>query len=364
VTLLSEWLQETQDLQLAQQLSKALETERDCEQRIALIQGEAEAIKIAVEEKRRIKAEAQAKLDIERADEEFARKLAADEVKYFEDKKRQFEDDEKYCYTLEEQEKGRHAVPLRVESKDENDEEECKDDATADTKGSYDDDEKESYCDAKETFREEKEASPVAKPAPVVDEDEEKEGTPETLRQKKRALRSKLQRQRIEELPSSHPFKKYNFNTLKEESVISKLWEKANVEINEIDESLCLTVQLPNIQKLHIGMENHGKLMKIHAKRYLRKNKTSSSSAVASLTQLLSSDSTQYQAEFVLDGEISVTTKDIYHEYYQEYGTLFIYIENICLDEDSTVSSSNILGKGKNLLNSFKKNFLRIFNKN
>jgi hypothetical protein len=358
---------------LAQELAKALETERDCEQRIALIHGEAEAVRIAVEEKRRIKAEAQAKLDIEKADEEFARKLAADEVKYFEDKKRQFEDDEKYCYELDQQEKGRQkAVPSRAESKDENDEQECKDGDTADTKGSYEDcDEKESYCDAKEVFREEKEVYPVTAPPSIVDEEEEKEDeddevTPETSRQKKRALRSKLQRQRIEELPSTHPFKKYNFNIMKEESIISKLWEKANVEINELQESLCLTVQLPNIQKLHIGMENHGKTMKIQAKRYLRKNKnssSSSSSAVASLTNLLSSDSTQYHAEFVLDGEISVTTKDIYHEYYQEYGTLFIYIENICLDEDGS-SSSNILGKGKNLLNSFKKNFLRIFNNN
>jgi len=84
------------------------------------------------------------------------------------------------------------------------------------------------------------------------------------------------------------------------------------VEIQEVKESLCIVLQLPNIQKLHIGIENHGKRMKIEAKRFIRNKSASSSSAVAIAQNLFSTDSTNYNAEFVLDGDINVTSKDIY----------------------------------------------------
>lgn len=327
---MSEWLQESQDFQLAQDLAKALEQEQDCQKRLELIQGEAEALRVAVEEKRRIKSEAQAKADREREDEEFARKLAADEVKYFEDRKQQFEDDEKMSYQLEQEEKRLYS-DSKSESKD------------------FDGDD---CADAKSSRFEHKEDRPMK------EEVDEKEAPKEVKEKTKRELRSEEQRRLFKELPSNHPYKKFNFKVMKDETVISKIWEKAAVEVQEIKDSLCIVLQLPNIQKLHIGIENQGKQMKIEAKRLVRK-----SSSTASLTNIFSSDSTNYNAEFVLDGDINVTSQDIYHEYNAEYGLLYIYVENICLDKDFAAKDGMMLEKGKQLLNSFKDKFLRIFGK-
>lgn len=329
VTVLSEWLQESQDLQLAQDLAKALEEEHDCQKRLELIQGEAEALRVAVEEKRRVKAEAQSKAEREKEDEEFARKLAADEVKYFESKKQQYEDDEKLCYELEQEEKNRYA-----ESKADFKDDMTDSSSVADSKGEEKED---------RSYQEKEDVEPTPALSP---------------RQNRRALRSKEQKQIFDNLPSSHAYKKFDSSSMKDESVVSKIWEKGSVEISEVQNALCISVQLPNIQKLHIGIERDGTVMKIHAKRYVRK---SSSAPSSSLAQLFTTDSTQYTAEFILDGRVNVTTKDIYHEYYQESGVLFIYVENICLDRDGT--RDGVLGKGKQFLDSMKNNFLRIFGK-
>lgn len=336
MTVLSEWLQESQDFQLAQELAKALEQEHDCQKRLEMIQGEAEALRVAVEEKRRIKSEAQAKTDQELADEEFARKLAADEVKYFESKKQQFEDDEKYCHELQAQERQLYGES-KAESKD--DLTDCS--SIADSKGGGDE---------KQVLREEKSSRSLK-------ESKDDDSVLESPRTSRRALRSKLQRQLFDDLPENHPYKKHNFNFTKDEALVSKIWEKGSAEITELKEALCITLQLPNIQRLHVGLDKEGKMMKINAKRYVRKNSTAS--PTSSISQLFTTDSTQYNAEFVLDGDVAVTTRDIYHEYYQEYGVLFIYVENICLDCET--SQKTVLGKGRQALSKFKNNLLRIF---
>ncbi len=384
VSLITEWVVESQDLAMAQELAEALEQERDCQKRLELIQGEAEAVRIAVEEKRRIKAESQAKIDREKADELFAKQLAEEEVKYFSDRKQQYEDDEKYSYELDQEEKRGYESKLS-DSKDYKGDGEFvipdKEDDDLDTAAekvvsrtvssssswdAYDCDEKPSRRRSTSLSRPpvlEEKLTPV-KSIPLHAE-QEVPLSPETTKQNKRAKRSQLQRVKFDnEIPSTHVYKKYNFSSVKDENIVSKIWEKANVEIAELHEALVLMIQLPNIQRLHIGMENQGRTMRIKAKRYVRNNGSSSKSSNLSIP-FFSTDSTQYNAEFFLDGEICVTTQDIYHEYYQEYGLLFIYVENICLDRDNEGESASgkMLGKGKNLLNSFKNNFMRVFGK-
>jgi len=365
VTVLSEWLQESQDFQLAQELATALEQEGDCQKRLELIQGEAEALRVAVEEKRRMKNEAQAKSELERADEEFARKLAADEVKYYESRNKQFEEDEKFCFELDEEEKktSSEAKSSSTTSPAESKSGDIRD--MADSKSDYkegrlykeDYEEKEDVQSSSSTRTSRSTSLSSTK---IVSETSNKRIT-------KREQRSQEQKQKFDELPATHPWKKFNFTIMKDEPTISKLWEKAVVEIQEVKESLCIVLQLPNIQKLHIGIENHGKRMKIEAKRFIRNKSASSSSAVAIAQNLFSTDSTNYNAEFVLDGDINVTSKDIYHEYFAEFGLLYIYVENICLDKEFV--NSKVAGLGgesnsvKQMLGSFKNNFLRIFGK-
>jgi hypothetical protein len=348
-----------------------LEQEGDCQKRLELIQGEAEALRVAVEEKRRMKNEAQAKSDLERADEEFARKLAAEDVKYYENRSKQFEDDEKLCFELDEEEKNTKSESKSSSSTS----------SPAESKGSFDS----NVADSKSFDHKE---------ARLYKEDYEEKEDPQTSTRtsrassfssktpiadlsrrviNKREQRSQFQKQSFDELPTTHPWKKFNFTVMKDEPTISKIWEKAVVDIHEVKESLCITLQLPNIQKLHIGIENHGKRMKIEAKRFIRNKSasaSSSSSAAGPLTQLFSSDSTNYNAEFVLDGDINVTSKDVYHEYFAEYGLLYIYVENICLDKEFVSSKGPGLGSStgestsmKQMLGSFKNNFLRIFGK-
>lgn len=372
VTVLSEWLQESQDFQLAQDLAKALEEERDCQRRLELIQGEAEALRVAVDEKRRIKSDAQSKADRERADEEFAKKLAADEVKYFESKKQQFEDDEKFCYELEAEEKRYFA-----QSKDEVDADEK---YARELQGDFPD-EKDCKSEFAKTlpafstlneqlFAEHKEDEPEHDGDYVVPNDEEEKAndeelSTEELRIKKRSARANLLQEKLKSSPNSSQYMKHNFHIMKDEAVISKLWEKANAEIMEITDALVLTIQLPNIQKLHIGIENYGRMIKIDAKRFVRSNISSTK-----MSNAFTTDSTQYIAEFVLDGEIFLTNDKIYHEYNYEHGLVHIYIEDICLDMENLDSANTSVSqkgvgalstKGKNILNAFKNNFLRIF---
>ena len=76
----SQWMQLDKDEEIAKAAQKSLEEEAKEEKQREIRIGESAALTVAIEERRRIQADAQKKIEIEKADAEFAKRTVLDDV--------------------------------------------------------------------------------------------------------------------------------------------------------------------------------------------------------------------------------------------------------------------------------------------
>ncbi len=372
IDLLGEWIQETNDFKLAQELAEAMEKEMESQKRLEIIQGESAALKLAVEERRRIKAEADAKVAREKEDADYAKRIAEEEEKYYHDAKRQYEEDEKMCKDLQDE----HNAP-RYEEKE--------DDEKAPSRRCFDSDDDDYKADSKDddaafdfvpnqTFagtattsylehKEDGEPDFSAYQEEVPDTSGDRDLAISIARNEYRQDFQKLKQRQMLALYDSH-------QSSKDEKLICQLWDRANAEVDDVQGAVCLTLLLPNVKKLKVNIESDGITVRVVAWRQILERR------------LATTDNSQYVAEFHLDGRnIRITPKDISYDYKAETGILHVYIEEVCLDtgatakapatgpakDNSTLLPSNASEKQKRnikqtIANEIKDSFFRIFN--
>lgn len=341
IDLLGEWIQETNDFKLAQELAEAMEQEEMSQRRLDIIKGETAALKLAVDEKRRLKADAEAKQSREREDAELARKIAAEEEKFAEDSKKQYEADEKLCKDLLEDDDKSTSFVVKEDMK-----------ASPKNKVSADDDKiirgnATDLCEHKDDGHE-----------------DSKEELPDTSRDRDLAKSIARKEYRRDFQKHKRSQKVAFFNPKcdgNDEATIARLWEVAAAEVDDVQGAVCLTLLLPNIKDLQVNIEPDGLTVRIEAKRMVFDRYTAST------------DNAHYIAEFHLDGRnLRVSSNDINYEYSSDSGLLHVYIEEVCLDVDSGSSSkaassssfnnaSSASEKKRSMLKSIQNNFLRIF---
>lgn len=78
-SIVDEWMKENEDFELAKQLSQTFAEEEKTRRALDIAKGESEALRVAVDERRRMKAEAEAKATMMRDDEELAKRLAKED---------------------------------------------------------------------------------------------------------------------------------------------------------------------------------------------------------------------------------------------------------------------------------------------
>lgn len=342
IDLLGEWIQETNDFKLAQELAEAMEKERESQRRLEIIQGESAALKLAVEEKRRIKAEADAKTAREREDAEFAKRIAEEEEKFYYDAKRQYEEDEKLCKEM--QDTVTPLRPTREEKEDDNEVHEddnkapsrrCfdsdnEDDCKADCKGDYDMDDTNAFDfvpnqtfqgTATTSYFDEKEIEEEYEPMPDTSKD----------RELAMSIARNEYRQDFQKLKQRQTLALYDASkSSKDEKLVCQLWDRANAEVDDVQGAVCLTILLPNVKKLKVNIESDGITVRVVAWRQILERR------------LATTDNSQYVAEFHLDGRnIRIAPKDISYDYKAETGILHVYIEEVCLDTAANKSSSS-----------------------
>lgn len=152
----------------------------------------------------------------------------------------------------------------------------------------------------------------------------------------------------------------YEF-TSKAPEIVGNLWETCEAEVDNVSNtSLCLTLLLPDVKQLDVSLV-HEKVEMTKAKKaglmakmmtfgrrgtkHMKKNpiiRINAQRLVGSMKKATPENSF-YAAEFQLDPQqangaksdhmLQISQKDIYFEYSSESGLLFIFIENILLNE-------------------------------
>ena len=120
------------------------------------------------------------------------------------------------------------------------------------------------------------------------------------------------------------------FNTI---SKVSQQWLDADAEVEDVAGGLCLTLLLPYLRDIKVTALDR-KRVDLEAYRIV--------GAEEQKANLATVDNSQYSAEFVIDGRnVNITNKDVSFEYSSESGLLFVYVENVHLDE-------GVVGEGEN----------------
>jgi hypothetical protein len=304
----TKWIREDEDAKHAAELEEKLKQEAKLERALEVSAGEQEALNVAIEERRRIQMEAQQKKDMEFKDADFAKQIVIEDANNEQDfKELCSKDDEK-------------AKKLYLELQDEMLAEEIAK-------------KEEDLYKAQEKERSElamKQAIADFEYARKIQEDldrEDKDAKSEQERKdahyalKATILTARDEHRRRKRLQLIHS--PAIFNSI--EKVIDQ-WLEADADVEDVPGGLCLTILLPYLRDVKIKAMDKNKV-DLEAYRIVGRGEKD-----AGLTNI---DNSQYMAEFVIEGKnVNITDNDVSFEYSSETGLLFIYIENVHLDED------------------------------
>jgi hypothetical protein len=408
--IVKEWVQENNDMHMAAELAKTLDEEEAANRRLEVLRGESEALKVAVEEKRRLRAEAEAKIQREKDDEAFAKKFVEDEEKEFQrSRASMMYADEKLCRQLstdlDKKSGAKDGSPTNHDDErkewDESEDEYEEEQEDEEHKADHDEDDS---CHAERAIQQLEHDFELARHF-QRQLDLEARAMKTQLEAKDEMYSRKLQV--MEERKAFMGRKRAQLAgdyekhcQQKNESYVASLWENAEADVDNVQNALCLTLLLPNITNVQVKLiydqsNNGGK-----ARFVLRKkNPIIRIEATRMVKDRLcaKSDNSVYVAEFQLDPNVGqkpssslfggkkvglkLSPRDIYFEYTSESGLLHVFVENILLNESVYSSDSSKAGPApssgsaktplstagsvKNLmLKQFQGGFLRVFGSN
>lgn len=350
----NEWVQEIVDKKVSEKLQADIEREEKANAVLEEKRGEEEAMRVAIEERRRIKALAEEKRKSEAADAEFAKKsiladiderhrideLCAKDEDFAKQYAKQI-DDEILAERLQEEE--RKEQEMYRKQQDEIAEADCKFAAETESRLMKEvEDEKESLRKAdfefarkaqqsfNREYHEEKVTS-VAKDAEVAKKVSIKMAREDHRNEKKRLVMNMGK----------------NFTDLK---VVHQVWEDAEAEVEDVSGGICITILLPFMNSINVKISGRRKnRVELEARR--------TTFSEESEFNKRDENSNFYAAEFVIDGAENMKDKDVSYDYSSESGLLHIYIDDLML---KNLGDSEEEKKG--VLAGLKKSFNRFYN--
>jgi hypothetical protein len=348
--VVKEWVREDSDYKLAMSLTSQLDEEDRRLAKMNIQKGEEEALKIAIEERNRLKQRREEREILEKQDALLARKLVLEEEEKYFQAKQTMEDDEKYIASLMEgiaeadckdsKSTGRK-ISLLTEFGDDKHH-----NCLEEKDGSLDSAQKRTmiFADSKNVFNDEgEEKSEVApihprcqRPAAI---DEEGSAEVDAALSRKRSVK-KSRALFVADKAAQAMLKADAFPT---EAAVARQWELAEVTIEDVCDGICITVTLPNLAKLKCRVIENSRKIMIEAERLLFSSGFGVDSAPIKPTE----ENSQYNAEFSLNGRnVRLTAENIQYEYSSETGLLHVFIDNVYLDDQAAnkAFSSGVIG--------------------
>lgn len=428
ILMLSEWMCENNDLKLAQELAKQLEKESEAQKKLDIISGETLALKLAIEEKKLLKKNQDQKLLNMKSDEELARELLRQmEEEERRERQRQLDEDEELCRLILEKEKENYEAENKlttdfIKSLNLEDDSDSKSSSPASLTSSSDEEElkrdsngllidavsKEVFFDGlehKESFSSRDDVKNMLS----LDLSDEKFGTnfisedkacpwltsansprlysdekcylPPTACEEKSSSQneqliklSKMKRKKEFEAKKRASMEHLYEKTVKNDIIVSHLWEHACVELDDVNYAVCLTLLLPNIKKLDIRILNRNSISKTKKNLFIplkvKNNFIIQINAERNISNpgkvYVTPSNSNYLAEFQLDGKnLNIKDDSITYNYNSCTGLLHIYIENVSLNPGSTYESAPAAPtqevNNASVFTSIKNSMLRIF---
>jgi hypothetical protein len=321
--------------------------------------GEDEALKIALEERRKIKSEAQAKKDIEEKDCSYAKQVVLIDVESDHQHRELCAKDDDYArnvYNMLQDEI--YAEDLAKKEEDE--------------------------IKLNNLLREEEDMKVAQEQQEILDKEIAEERLQQAKRDHKIAKKSQLEldnalstatnKQQRDDAIVSY---KLNVKTLREEHrrikakqmrnkvlsssadeiTIGNQWRDADAEVEDVANGICMTIILPNMRDLKIIVAGE-RTIEIDAERMVYEG-----------NEIATPETSYYGAEFLIDGkDVHIADEDTSYEYTSESGLLFVYVDKVHLEDDEDEcegkqQDSNDSKIGKSILGSLKRGFSRVFGK-
>lgn len=351
LALAREWLSEDADCKIASDLQATFEKEEKLSKQLQVSRGEAEALNLAIEERRRVTLEREARLQREASDAALVRKSVQEEEdlallvaqddafakRYHESLQDEFVAEElarkeQEAATRERERLERiaecdakHAAEeLMREMEDERARAEAQ--ISADSVLARTAQEEIDSCSAKAQREQEDRDAALARKFAV-----------QTAREQHRRMK------KSELAPSAA-------ETLTSISAMQRQWEDCEAQVEDVMDGICVTLLLPFVRDLKTKAASNNRV-ELEAYRIV--------GAAEEKTGTATVDNTQYAAEFIIEGtKLAIQTRDISYEYSSDTGLLHIYIEKVRLDgapvREDEASRKSVLGSIKN---SFKRFF-------
>jgi hypothetical protein len=359
------WMREEQDKQLADQLAREAkeEDEKDKQRRAQdIAKNEAQALQVALEEQRRIKAEAKMKQDIECKDIEYAKRTVLDDVEEEYEMKEKMKslcvDDEEYARRVYEQLQDEILAEQLLRKEEEEimrKRQELEKLAEADEKFARLEQEhmdKEHKAEAKK-LTEDDFALACRKQTEFETETKQKMWKQEladyqyckslTINQMREQHRSNKRSQVLCSIADK----------FKSPEDIATQWETADAEVEDVLNGVCMTILLPHLKDIKVRIVGKNKI-EIDASRTLFVGESN-----------ITPENSTYCADFVIEGDnVNVKDESVTYEYCSQTGLLHIYIDRIQLNKDDDKGSKDDKGSDKRSM--FKKmtnHLSRIFNR-
>ena len=306
LSMASQWMQLDADEEMAKAVAKDLEKEIADEKSASIKQGESAALKVAIEERRKMQAEAAQKVAQEKADTELAKKSVLDDVEEAHNFKVLCEKDDEVAAKIHAQLQDEILAEELQKKEDKAFEELKEQQRIKDNERAQHDFElaRQTQINLDVHAAESKSALEKKDAAIAL------EMAISTSREEHR------RRKRLEVVHSN-----VVFNSIQK---VSKQWEEAEADVEDVAGGLCLTLLLPYLRDIKLKASTNN-TVDLEAFRII--------SAEERKRELDTEENSQYCAEFLIDGNnVSIEDRDLSFEYSSESGLLHVYVESVHLD--------------------------------
>ena len=364
----NEWIREEADAKVAAELSEKLKYEDKMAKDTEISAGESEALKVAIEERRRVQAEAEEKKQLERKDSEMAKKVVLDDAEEEHAFKQLLSKDDEAAKKLHDElqdellaeelmkkeEEDFLALQKKKQALIDKDAELAQKELLKEQEEFRATEEKRQQMVLKQALEDfevarkaQRELDVAASEAKMTQERSDAQYALKTSIYAARDAHRRSKRLALIHSPKV-------FNTI---SKVSQQWLDADAEVEDVAGGLCLTLLLPYLRDIKVTALDKRRV-DLEAYRIVGSEEQKANLATV--------DNSQYSAEFVIDGRnVNITNKDVSFEYSSESGLLFVYVENVHLDEEGATAADDRASKGStssstsssSIFNSFKRMF-------
>ena len=367
--VMNQWAQETADKEAAEKLTKQLEMEEKESIKSELAKGEAAALKAAIDETRRIKAEAKERETREQRDIEYARSLYDAEEKEAKMSQKILDEDAKFARQLLESESKSEDCFLSEEKccdSPASTAQESKRDAKRDQKDDYDDEDfvREVSAKFEQLSADEQIAMREQQALERAQYEEDcKRQNKDYLLSRRLAVKTEreaLKMRKYREMQQSFE------RCQRGNEAVANLWENCEAEVEDVCDAVCITLLLPNIIDLKVKVVKNGRKVSIDAKRM-----------VGDSDRFATAENISYLAEFKIQGRnVQISDNSVSHDYASDTGLLHIYIEGVSLQNNEAnnresaeyagdgAAGASASSKSNRIAMAIKSGFMRVFGAN